>query len=118
MPTQAYEDRVVLIVLGFATAIYLGIGVVQPFWPGVVVAVIMFVAFVMLIRVRGTVPLRQSWWMTVGATAMPASIIAYALVDAWRSGMTWSHLLTIAIFTFYVAVFVVPLALARRRNRS
>jgi hypothetical protein len=118
MPTQAYEDRVVLIVLGFATAIYLGIGVVRPFWPGVVGAVITLVAFVMLIRVRGTVPLRQSWWMTVGATAMPASIIAYALVDGLRSGMTRSHLLAIVTFSVYVALFVVPQALARRRNRS
>jgi hypothetical protein len=118
MQRQAYEDRVVLIVFGLATATYLVVGIIQPFWPSVVGGLITFGAFVMLIRARGTGPLRQSGWTTVGAIAVPASIIAYALVDAGRSGMTWSHLLTIAIFTLYVAVFVVPLALARRRNRS
>jgi len=49
---------------------------------------------------------------------MPVSGIVYALMDAARSGVTWSHLLTIAVFTLFIAVFVVPLALARRRNRS
>ena len=118
MQKQAYEDRVVLIVLGFATATYLAIGVVQPFWPGVVGGLITFIAFVMLFRARGNAPLRQSGWTTVGAIAMPISGIVYAMMDAARSGVTWSHLLTIAVFTLFIAVFVVPLALARRRNRS
>jgi hypothetical protein len=118
MQTQPHEDRVVLTVFGLGTLTYLAVGVIRPFWPGVVGGLITFGAFVMLIRARGTGPLRLSGWTTVGAIAMPVSIIVYALVDAQRSGITWSHLLTIAIFTLYVAVFVVPLALARRRNRS